>query len=253
MKMVISPAKSLNFESNLPTEQNSNPFFLAEANRINELLKDKSPSELSQLMKISEKLGNLNWERNQNFKSPFNKKNARPAVYTFDGDVYSGLDIYTLSTEKIKVLQSSLRILSGLYGVLKPLDLIKPYRLEMGTNFQVEKNKNLYDFWKQKITSFINEELEENELFVNLASNEYFSSIDAKLLKTEVITPHFKDFKNGALKMISFYVKKARGMMARYMLDNENVTAKTLLRFDYGGYNYSEEHTQSPNAPVFIR
>ena len=137
MKMVISPAKSLNFESNLPTEQNSNPFFLAEANRINELLKDKSPSELSQLMKISEKLGNLNWERNQNFKSPFNKKNARPAVYTFDGDVYSGLDIYTLSTEKIKVLQSSLRILSGLYGVLKPLDLIQPYRLEMGTNFQV--------------------------------------------------------------------------------------------------------------------
>ena len=253
MKMVISPAKSLNFESNLPTEQNSNPFFLAEANRINELLKDKSPSELSQLMKISEKLGNLNWERNQNFKSPFNKKNARPAVYTFDGDVYSGLDIYTLSTEKIKVLQSSLRILSGLYGVLKPLDLIQPYRLEMGTNFQVEKNMNLYDFWKQKITSFINKELEENELFVNLASNEYFSSIDAKLLKTEVITPYFKDFKNGALKMISFYVKKARGMMARYMLDNENMTAETLLRFDYGGYNYSEEHTQSPNAPVFIR
>ena len=251
--MVISPAKSLNFESNLPTEKNSNPCFLAEANRINELIKDKSPSELSKLMKISDKLGNLNWERNQNFKTPFNKQNARPAIYTFDGDVYSGLDIYTLPTEKIKVLQNSLRILSGLYGVLKPLDLIQPYRLEMGTNFPVEKNKNLYDFWKQKITSFINEELEENELFLNLASNEYFSAIDVKVLKTDVITPQFKDFKNGTLKMISFYAKKARGMMVRYMLDKENVTAETLLGFNYEGYAYSEKYTESSLAPVFIR
>ena len=253
MKMVISPAKSLNFGSNFPTEQNSNPFFLKEAITINKLLKDKSSYELTQLMKISDKLGNLNWERNQNFKTPFNKENATPAVYTFDGDVYTGLDIYTLPIEKIKVLQKSLRILSGLYGVLKPLDLIQPYRLEMGTKFPVDKKKNLYDFWKLKITSFINEELEENELFVNLASNEYFSSIDVKALKTEVITPQFKDFKNGTLKMISFYAKKARGMMVRYMLDNENVTAETLLGFDYGGYTFSEEHTQSPLAPVFVR
>ena len=160
MKMVISPAKSLNFESNLPTEQNSNPCFLAEADRINHLLKEKTPAEISQLMKISEKLGNLNWERNQNFKLPFNKHNARPAVYTFDGDVYTGLDVFTLPPEKIHVLQESLRILSGLYGVLKPLDLIQPYRLEMGTKFPVDENKNLYDFWKQKITTFINDELE---------------------------------------------------------------------------------------------
>ncbi len=253
MKMVISPAKSLNFGSNFPTEQNSNPFFLKEAITINKLLKDKSSNELSQLLKISDKLGNLNWERNQNFKTPFNKENATPAVYTFDGDVYTGLDIYTLPIEKIKVLQKSLRILSGLYGVLKPLDLIQPYRLEMGTKFPVDKKKNLYDFWKLKITSFINEELKKNELFVNLASNEYFSSIDVKALKTEVITPQFKDFKNGTLKMISFYAKKARGMMVRYMLDNENVTAETLLGFDYGGYTFSEEHTQSPLAPVFVR
>ena len=251
--MVISPAKSLNFESNLPTEKNSNPYFLAEANRINELIKDKSPSELSKLMKISDKLGNLNWKRNQNFKTPFNKQNARPAIYTFDGDVYTGLDIYTLPTEKIKALQNSLRILSGLYGVLKPLDLIQPYRLEMGTNFPVDKNKNLYDFWKQKITSFINEELEENELFLNLASNEYFSAINVKVLKTDVIPPQFKDFKNGTLKMISFYAKKARGMMARYMLDKENVTAETLLGFNYEGYAYSEKYTESSLAPVFIR
>ena len=253
MKMVISPAKSLNFESNLPTEQNSNPCFLAEADRINHLLKEKTPAEISQLMKISEKLGNLNWERNQNFKLPFNKDNARPAVYTFDGDVYTGLDVFTLPPEKIQVLQESLRILSGLYGVLKPLDLIQPYRLEMGTKFPIDENKNLYDFWKQKITTFINDELEENELFVNLASNEYFSAIDSKVLRTAVITPQFKDFKNGTLKMISFYAKKARGMMVRYLLDKENVTAETLLDFDYGGYVYSEEHTQSPLAPVFIR
>jgi cytoplasmic iron level regulating protein YaaA (DUF328/UPF0246 family) len=253
MKMVISPAKSLNFESKLPTDENTNPCFLAEASRINELLKEKSPAELSQLMKISNKLGDLNWERNQNFKIPFNQSNARPAVYAFDGDVYTGLDVYTLAPEKIKILQDRLRILSGLYGVLKPLDLIQPYRLEMGTKFSVDNNKNLYDFWKQKIAEFLNNELEEDELFVNLASNEYFSAIDSKVLKTKIITPQFKDFKNGTLKMISFFAKKARGMMVRYLLEAETVTADTLMGFDYGGYAYSEEHTQSPLAPVFIR
>ena len=251
--MVISPAKSLNFEPNLPTEQHSNPFFLAEANRINELLKEKKPSELSKLMKISEKLGNLNWERKQNFKIPFTNVNARAAVYTFDGDVYSGLDVYSLPMEKIKTLQDSLRILSGLYGVLKPLDLIQPYRLEMGTKFPVGKNNNLYDFWKQKITTFLNDELQENELFVNLASNEYFSAIDAKIIHTKIISPQFKDFKNGTLKMISFYAKKARGMMVRYLIDQENPTPDSLLNYDYGGYAFSEEHTESSLAPVFIR
>ena len=253
MKMVISPAKSLNFESKLPTDENTNPCFLAEASRINELLKEKSPAELSQLMKLSNKLGDLNWARNQNFKIPFNHSNARPAVYAFDGDVYTGIDVYTLAHKKIKILQDRLRILSGLYGVLKPLDLIQPYRLEMGTKFSVDNNKNLYDFWKQKITEFLNNELKEEELFVNLASNEYFSAIDAKALKTKIITPQFKDFKNGKLKMISFFAKKARGMMVRYLLEAETVTADTLMGFDYGGYAYSEEHTQSPLAPVFIR
>jgi len=254
MKMVISPAKSLDYESNLPTDKSSNPCFLEEASKINELLREKSPLELSQLMKISDKLGNLNWERNQNFKTPFDKKNARPAVYAFDGDVYTGLDVYSLPLEKIELMQKSLRILSGLYGVLKPLDLIQPYRLEMGTKFPVENNKNLYDFWKQKITQFLNNELEENELFVNLASNEYFSAIDAKVLKTKIITPQFKDYKNGSLKMISFFAKKARGMMVRYLLENaENANQNTVLGFDFGGYSYSEEHTQSASSPVFIR
>jgi len=253
MKMVISPAKSLNYDTDLPIEKNSQPCFIAEANRINELLKEKSPAELSQMMKISEKLGNLNWERNQNFTTPFNTDNARPAVYTFDGDVYAGLDVFTLSEDKIHAMQNSLRILSGLYGVLKPLDLIQPYRLEMGTKFPVDTNKNLYEFWKEKVTNFLNDELEADELFVNLASNEYFSAINTKVLKTQVITPQFKDYKNGKLKMISFFAKKARGMMVRYLLESEEVTAANLLGFNYGGYAYSEEYTESKLTPVFIR
>jgi cytoplasmic iron level regulating protein YaaA (DUF328/UPF0246 family) len=253
MKMVISPAKSLNFDSDLPIDKYSTPFFLAEAKRINELLREKSPLELSQLMKISKKLGNLNWERNQNFTIPCNLDNARPAVYTFDGDVYTGLDIFSLPTVKVSAMQNSLRILSGLYGILKPLDLIQPYRLEMGTKFHVDTNQNLYEFWKEKVTSFLNKELEEGELFVNLASKEYFSSINTKVLKTNVITPQFKDFKNGKLKMISFYAKKARGMMVRYLLELEEVTSENLLGFNYGSYTFSETHTTSPLSPVFIR
>ena len=253
MKMIISPAKSLNFDSDLPIDINSNPFFLTEAKRINQLLREKSPAELSQLMKISDKLGNLNWERNQNFTTPFNSSNARPAVYAFDGDVYTGLDVYSLPVDKINSMQNSLRILSGMYGILKPLDLIQPYRLEMGSKLPIDTNNNLYEFWKEKVTGFLNEELEEGELFVNLASNEYFSSINSKILNTDIITPQFKDFKNGKLKMISFYAKKARGMMARYLLELEEVTAENLLGFNYGSYTYSEENTTSSHAPVFIR
>ena len=251
--MVISPAKSLNLNSDVPIDKYSTPFFLAEAKQINKLLREKSPKELTQLMKISDKLGSLNWERNQNFTTPFNPDNARPAVYAFDGDVYSGLDVYSLSLDKISTMQKSLRILSGQYGILKPLDLIQPYRLEMGTKFHVDSKKNLYEFWKDKVTGFLNEELVEGELFVNLASNEYFSTINSKLLNTNIITPQFKDFKKGKLKMISFYAKKARGMMVRYLLELGEVTKENLLRFNYGGYAYSEENTTSSFAPVFIR
>ena len=143
MKMVLSPAKSLNFNTDLPTNENSKPIFLTEAKQINELLKEKSPNELSRLMKISEKLGTLNWERNKNFSTPFDSNNARPAIYSFDGDVYSGLDVFNLPKNRISLMQNSLRILSGLYGILKPLDLIQPYRLEMATNFPIKNNKNL--------------------------------------------------------------------------------------------------------------
>ena len=235
------------------TEKGQEAMVLDRAKRINKLLREKSPTELSELMKISDKLGVLNWERIQNFSTPFNSVNARPAVYAFDGDVYSGLDVYSLSSNKISAMQNSLRILSGLYGILKPLDLIQPYRLEMGTNLPVDAYKNLYDFWRDKVTGFLNEELEHGELFVNLASNEYFSSINSKLLNIRIITPQFKDFKNGKLKMISFYAKKARGMMVRYLLELEEASEENLLGFNYGGYSYSEENTKSSLSPVFIR
>ena len=253
MKMIISPAKSLNFEKELPTSIATQPAFISDSERINKLLKKKSVSSLGSLMGISEKLSQLNWERNQAFELPFTAINARPAVYTFDGDVYTGLDVFTLDPNKIQALQDKLRILSGLYGILKPLDLIQAYRLEMGTKFPIGTKKNLPDFWKSKVTQSLNEEFKKGELFVNLASNEYFAAIDTKSLEAEVVTPHFKDFKNGKLKIISFFAKKARGMMVRYILDNNCETLSDIEGFNLDGYQFSKEHTQNELQPVFIR
>ena len=253
MKIIISPAKSLDFKTELPTKNFSTPNFLSESKKINELLKKKSPSELKSLMSISEKLAELNWNRNNTFKTPFNIENARPSIFTFNGDVYSGLDAFSLSMDQLNQAQKSLRILSGLYGLLKPLDLIQPYRLEMGTKLNVEGSLNLYGFWRNKITNKLNDELNENEFFVNLASNEYSSAIDRKLLKTSMISPVFKDMKNGKLKIISFYAKKARGMMVRYILDNEINNLEGLRGFDYGGYSYSSEESEKMKELVFIR
>jgi cytoplasmic iron level regulating protein YaaA (DUF328/UPF0246 family) len=253
MKIIISPAKSLYFKTELPTKNFSTPNFLSESKKINELLKKKSPSELKSLMSISEKLAELNWNRNNTFKTPFNIENARPSIFTFNGDVYSGLDAFSLSMDQLNQAQKSLRILSGLYGLLKPLDLIQPYRLEMGTKLNIEGSLNLYGFWKNKITNKLNDELNQNEFFLNLASNEYSSAIDRKLLKTTMISPSFKDMKNGKLKIISFYAKKARGMMVRYILDNEINNLEDLRGFDYGGYSYSSEESEKMKELVFIR
>ena len=253
MKMIVSPAKSLNFESKLPTAQFTEARFLPEAERINKLLKKKSTKALGKLMGISENLSQLNWQRNQDFQLPFSPENARPAVYAFDGDVYTGLDAYSLSADKIPALQSQLRILSGLYGLLNPLDLIQPYRLEMGTKMPVGVKKNLPAFWKDKVTQTLNEEMKEGEVLLNLASNEYFAAIDTKALNAEIITPQFKDFKNGQLKMISFFAKKARGMMARYVIDTAANDLADIKGFTTDGYQYSEEHTDKASQPVFIR
>ncbi len=253
MKIVISPAKSLDYESALPTRQHTQPLFLDEASKLNKVLAKKKPKALSDLMGISDQLADLNWRRNQDFSLPFTTENARPAVFAFSGDVYQGLDAYTLKESQMGRLQETLRILSGLYGVLRPLDLIQPYRLEMGTKLTVGRKKNLYDFWRQTITDQLNSELEEGELFLNLASNEYFTAVDAKALKVPVVAPVFKDWSRDKLRVISFYAKKARGAMVRYILDSGAETLEDLRAFDYEGYQFSQEHTVKEAQPVFIR
>ncbi|KAA5824098.1 peroxide stress protein YaaA [Algibacter amylolyticus] len=252
MKLVLSPAKSLNFESPLPTAKHTTPEFLEQSERLNKLLKTKSAKSLSKLMSISDALGQLNYERNQDWETPFTSENARPAVYAFNGDVYRGLDAYTIPEEKLETLQSTVRILSGLYGVLKPTDLMQPYRLEMGTKLKVGQNKNLYEFWKKDITKALNEELEDDELFLNLASNEYFKAIDTKTLKVPVVTANFKDFKNGKYKIISFFAKEARGAMARYIVDTNAQTMDDLKGFNYMDYGFSDELSKA-NDLVFTR
>ncbi|KFF16903.1 peroxide stress protein YaaA [Flavobacterium hydatis] len=252
MKIVISPAKSLNFEKELPTSQYTEASLLKEARQVHKVLKVKKPSELSELMDISDKLAQLNWQRNQEWKTPFTPENARPAIFTFDGDVYTGLDAYTIPVEKLDVLQDKLRILSGLYGILKPLDLIQAYRLEMGTKLPIGEAKNLYEFWKETVTKTLNKELKKGELFVNLASNEYFSAVDVKALKVPVITPDFKDYKNGKLKIISFFAKKARGMMVRYIIDTNAETIDDLKGFNYEGYQF-DANLSKGNHLVFTR
>ena len=252
MKIVISPAKSLNFESQLPTKTFTEPQFLKEANTIQKTLKKQKPKQLMDLMSISEKLADLNWERNQAWETPFTAENARPAIFAFDGEVYNGLDAYTIPADKIDDLQNKLRILSGLYGLLKPLDLMQAYRLEMGTSLSIGTKKNLYEFWKKTITKILNDELNKDELFINLASNEYFKAVDTKTLKVPVITPEFKDYKDGKLKMISFFAKKARGLMVRYIIDNNVETIEDLKGFNYEGYAF-DANLSKGNILVFTR
>ena len=209
-----------------------NRSFLKQSERLNKLLKKESAKSLSTLMKISDNLGQLNYQRNQDWQLPFSTLNAKQAVYAFSGDVYKGLDAYNIPEDKIETLQNTVRILSGLYGLLKPTDLIMPYRLEMGTKFPVGAKKNLYEFWKKDIVKTLNDELKDDEVFLNLASNEYFKAVDLKALKVPVITANFKDFKNGAYKIISFYAKEARGLMARYIIDTNAQTVDDLKGFN---------------------
>ena len=252
MKIVISPAKSLDFEKTLPTNQFTKPVYLKQTKEIVSILKKLKPKDLSELMEISDNLAQLNWQRNKVFKTPFAPENARPAIYAFNGDVYLGLDAYSIPEEKLAILQNKLRILSGQYGILKPLDLMQAYRLEMGTQLPIGEHKNLYSFWKETLTNALNKELKKNELFINLASNEYFSVIDVKKLKVPVITPEFKDYKDGKLKIISFFAKKARGLMVRYIIDNDIETIDGLKGFNYEGYAF-DANVSKGNTLVFTR
>ena len=251
MKILISPAKSLDFENNIETTQSSEPLFANKAMQINNTLKDLSAPDLGKLMNISPKLSDLNWLRNQDFK----KKNSlqRQAIFAFNGDVYEGIDVTSISSSNHGKLQNTLRILSGLYGILKPFDNIKPYRLEMGTKISIKGTKNLYDFWKKDVTNSILKEIEEDDIIVNLASNEYFSVIDSSLIENKIISPQFKDFKNGKLKIISFYAKKARGLMTRFLIDNDIKSSSDIENFNSSGYMFSKDETVNPLEPVFVR
>ena len=252
MKIVISPAKTLDFESKVPTGNYTQPQFLEEAEKLAEVLKKKSPKQLSKLMDISDSLGQLNYERNQQWHTPFNLENARQAIYAFKGDVYRGIDIESLPLKKLDQLQGKLRILSGQYGLLKPLDLMQPYRLEMGTKLKVGRKDNLYKFWGSTITDALNAELKDNEPFVNLASAEYFKVLQPKKIKVPVVTPVFKDLKNGKYMTIMTYAKLARGYMVRYIVDNNIERVEDLRGFNTEGYAYDANMSSSTEL-VFTR
>ena len=252
MKVLLSPAKSLDFKSLLPTEENSSLCFEKEAEYLNSILKTKSPKDLSKLMGVSDKIADLNYERNHDWSLPFTKKNARQAVYAFSGDVYRGLDAYSIHNGKIDFMQSTVRIISGLYGLIKPLDLIQPYRLEMGTKLSFDNNKNLYDYWREKITNQLNSELLENEPVLNLASNEYFKAIDTKVINSDIYSANFKQLKDGNYKTIAIFSKKARGMMTRFIIDNNISEISSLKSFNYDGYVY-HENLSSDKELIFSR
>lgn len=252
-KILISPAKSMDFETKIDIDKATIPLFIDQTKKINEVLKKKSPKKLMELMGISDKLAELNWTRNQEWTSVNTKENSKQAIFAFTGDVYVGLDVNSLNQNQLEILQDKLRILSGLYGILKPLDLIQPYRLEMGSSLKIGTKKDLYQFWRKSVTSELNKELTENDFLINLASNEYFKVIDKKLINVKsIITPEFKDNKNGELKMIGFFAKKARGMMVRYIVENNIETIEGLKGFNSEGYVF-DALLSSKQKLVFTR
>lgn len=247
MLIVISPAKNLDYETPVPTKRHSQPKLLDDAQTLMEDLRKLAPHELSNLMGISDKLGSLNYDRNQQWQPSFTTSNARQAVMAFNGDVYVGLDAYSMSDDDLLFAQDHLRILSGLYGLLRPLDLIQPYRLEMGTKFVNAGGKDLYAFWGDKLAKLLNQQLKklDSDVLINLASNEYFKAVDSKALQAEVITPVFKDYKSGKYKVVSFFAKKARGLMSAYIIKNKLTKPEQLKKFNSGGYAYNEAMSSS--------
>ena len=252
--MVISPAKTLDFDSPLVTNKNSQPRLLDQSQQLINELQKLAPHDISTLMSVSDKIGTLNFDRFQAWQQPFDEDNARAAVLAFKGDVYTGMQAETFQASDFNFAQKHLRILSGLYGLLRPLDLMQAYRLEMGTKFANKSGKNLYQFWDNKITTILNQDIKDsgNKELINLASNEYFKSVQLKHLDSEVITPIFKDFKNGKYKIISFYAKKARGMMAAYIIKNRIKNAEDIKSFNIAGYRFDSDMTKGNNW-VFTR
>ncbi len=255
MLFLLSPAKTLDYDSPLPAVTATKPRFLNHSAELIEQLQDFSEADIEKLMKISPKLSALNAQRFQQWGQRHNTSTgARPCLFAFKGDVYQGLDAYSLSSADIQKAQQSLRILSGLYGILKPLDFMHPYRLEMGTRLENARGKNLYEFWGEIPTESLNQELEKesNPAVINLASNEYFSVIDEQALKAPVITPVFKDWKNDKYKIISFHAKKARGLMAAWAIQNDIQTPEGFQDFSEAGYRYSPKDSTETTL-TFLR
>jgi len=254
MLTLVSPAKTLDYESPLATRVYTQPRFIDHSQELIDTLSQLSVQDIADLMKLSDKLASLNVARYESWQAQHTLDNARQAILAFKGDVYTGLDAETLSADDFDFAQQHLRILSGLYGVLRPLDLLEPYRLEMGTKLGNPRGDNLYQFWGDLITEALNTELAEqgSDVVVNLASNEYFKAVKPKALKARLITPVFKDFKNGQYKIISFYAKKARGLMSRYLIQNRIDTPEPLQQFDLEGYYFSAEQSKG-DTWVFLR
>jgi len=254
MLILISPAKTLDFDTPPVITTHTEPQFLAQSRKLIEVLRDKSPADIAGLMKISSKLADLNYARYGAFSEPFTPANAKQALLAFRGDVYTGLDADSFSRADFDFAQKHLRILSGLYGLLRPLDLIQPYRLEMGTRLATDRGRDLYAFWGDRLTATLTSELAgtRQPLLVNLASNEYFAAIDPKSLGARVVTPAFKDWSRGSYRFISFHAKKARGMMANWIIRNRVTKADALPTFDVAGYRFHAE-ASNPDAPVFVR
>lgn len=254
MLIVVSPAKNLDYESQTPTAEFTMPDLLSHSSELIEVCRELSPAQIGSLMKISDKLSGLNADRFAEWQMPFTPENAKQAVFAFNGDVYTGLNAQTFSDDDCAFAQKHLRILSGLYGLLRPLDLMQAYRLEMGTKLANPKGKDLYQYWGNVITEAVQSAMDAqgDGVLINLASNEYFKSVKHKALKGTVITPVFKDEKNGQYKIISFYAKKARGLMARYIIDNQITDLEALKAFDVAGYEYCENESDATNF-VFKR
>lgn len=254
MLMVISPAKDLDYQSPLSVTRYSQPALLDQSLELMPYCRELTPAQLSSLMHISDKLAGLNAARFAQWSTPFTPDNARQALFAFNGDVYQGLQASSLTEKDLEYAQQHLRILSGLYGVLRPLDLMQPYRLEMGTALENGRGKNLYQFWGDRISTELNQQLQQlnSDTLLNLASQEYFKAVDKKVLKARVIDVEFKDFKNGQYKIISFFAKKARGLMARYVIENQIDKPDDLKQFNTAGYQFSSAESKADKL-VFTR
>jgi len=252
MIVIVSPAKKLDFETPAPTTKFTQLEALDKSKNLIKELRKYKPKEISSLMKLSDKLTDLNVKRYKDFKTPFSLKNAKQAIFAFKGDTYVGFDAETMKAADINYAQKHIRILSGLYGLVSPLDLIQPYRLEMGTKFSCDGNKNLYDFWEETITDQLNNLLKKEKILVNLASKEYFGAVNIKKLNAEIITPVFKQKKGDEFKMVALFAKRARGMMSRYIVDNRIKNTTDLNSFNVDGYKYNKK-LSSKLEPVFTR